>query len=201
MGAKIKRGEAPVNERIVIKAIRLGQEGEARSGDKTPFSSRNTHLPTVPFPPPITTAGSSSISCQSASPHSDCRLVPQSSHTPDRHLLHSALLRSSRRFAYNLRSIEAMPLSPSKKLPCRSLPLKNVTASLQGSPFVGIANSTSSSKSDQKTSKFRSFSKPAKATECAGPKAACGHQKHLSIQGNIMGSKEAPSPENTPTIG
>jgi hypothetical protein len=69
VGAKIKRVEAPMNESIVIKAVRLGQEGEAGSGNRLLPSTHNTPSPTYPHPSSIATAGSRSILHQSASPH------------------------------------------------------------------------------------------------------------------------------------
>jgi hypothetical protein len=199
--AKIKRMEAP-KERIIIKALHLGQEGEVRSEDKAPFLTRNTHHPTLSFPSSATSAGSSSISHQSASPHSDHHRVSQSSHTPDHHLLYPTLLQHTQRVTFNLRSIEATPLMTSKHLSCRSLPLNNVPDSLLPRLRAGIANSTCSTKSNQtQTSSSRSSSKPLKAIRCGIPRTACGRQKHSLSQGSNMENKGTTIPGTTLTTG
>jgi hypothetical protein len=91
MGAKIKWVEVP-EERIIIKALRLRQEREVRSEDKAPFLTHNTCHHTLPLLSSTTSTGSSSLSRQSANPHSDHHQVSRSGHTPDCHLLNPTLL-------------------------------------------------------------------------------------------------------------
>ena len=94
VGAKIKQMEAPMDEGTTIRTLQLGQ-GEARSKDKALFLTHNTCHPTLPLPSTTASAGSSSISCQSTTPHSDCHQVSRSSHTPDCHFHYPTLLRGT----------------------------------------------------------------------------------------------------------
>jgi hypothetical protein len=190
----------PTGGGIVIRALCLRQVGEVRSKDKAPLLTHNTPHPTLPLPSSSTAAGSSSLSRQSTSPHSDHYQVPQSNHTPDRHHIHPMVLCCTRRVTFNLRSIEATPLTPSKCPSCQSLPLKNVPDSLPPRHLAGIVNSTCSTKLNQmETSSFRSSSKPLKATRCDIPRTTCGQQKHSLNLESDMENNGTDTPSGTTT--